>query len=309
MSAYHLNILDETVLSGYTGPVPSQSHWLATPDNIQSLHIGAALQTSLDVTEILKIFSRELKSTIPHDGFGFRSDEQDIDFHSGIPENHRFECQLNLMGNCLGEFVLYRTQEFSEPELMELEGLVCTLLYPLTKALRYQQAVNASLKDSLTGLNNRLSLNENLEREIQLAHRRESSLALLALDLDHFKNINDSYGHSSGDEVLKCVAGKIQETLRSCDQVFRYGGEEFVILLADTDKAGAELVAERIRSGITDCKCGETGIQVTVSLGIAFLQKNDTATQLFDKADKALYKAKDSGRNRFELYQSQGASE
>ena len=304
MSAYHLNIMNETVRSGTIGPIPSQSHWLATSNNVQNLQIGAALQTSLDISEILEIFSRELKNTIPHDGFCFRSEEQDIMFHNGVPENHKFECELNLMGKCLGEFALYRTQEFSEIELIELEDLVCTLLYPLRNALCYQQAVNASIKDPLTGLNNRLSLDESLAREIQLAHRKENPLALIALDLDHFKNINDSYGHSCGDEVLRYVSGKIQGALRGCDQVFRYGGEEFVILLTDTNKAGAKLVAERIRSSIAASQCGETAIQITASLGIAFLEKIDTATRLFDKADKALYQAKDSGRNRIEFYQS-----
>ena len=104
--------------------------------------------------------------------------------------------------------------------------------------------------------------------------------------------------------MLRCVGNKIQEALRACDQVFRYGGEEFVILIADTNKAGAELVAERIRSDIADCQYGETNLHVTASLGIALLEKNDTATLLFDKADKALYQAKDSGRNRIELYQN-----
>lgn len=171
---------------------------------------------------------------------------------------------------------------------MELEALVCALLYPLRNALRYQQAVNAAIKDLLTGLNNRLSLNQSLVREIQLAHRKNSALALLVLDLDNFKSINDNNGHSCGDEVHQCTASNIQETLRSCDQVFRYGGEEFVILLAETNEEGTKLVAERIRSGIADCKCGETGIQVTASLGIAFLTENDSSTELFDKTDKAL---------------------
>lgn len=98
-----MTILDETTRSGgSTSPAPSQNHWLATSRNVQSLQIGAALQTSLDVTEILKIFSRELKSSIPHDGFCFRSEEQEVVFYSGVPENHKFECQLNLMGICLG---------------------------------------------------------------------------------------------------------------------------------------------------------------------------------------------------------------
>ncbi len=304
MSVYYLDIIDETAHSTSSSPAPLQNHWVATPDSFLSLQIGAALQTSLDFTEILKIFSRELKSTIPHDGFCFRSDDQDIVFYSGIPEKHNFVCQLNLMGKCLGEYSLYRSHEFSEPELLELEILVCTLLYPLRNALCYQEAVDASTKDPLTGLNNRRSLDETLEREIQLAHRRESSLALLTLDLDHFKNINDNYGHSCGDEVLRCAANKIQGALRSCDQVFRYGGEEFVILLAETNEAGAKLVAERIRNGVASCKCGEPGILITASLGIAFLQKNDTATQLFDNADKALYRAKDNGRNRIELHES-----
>ena len=130
----------------------------------------------------------------------------------------------------------------------------------------------------------------------------EKPLSVIMCDIDHFKNFNDSYGHSCGDEVLKSVARLIQNQTRSVDVAARYGGEEFCMLLPDTDAAAAEFIAERIRKGIEGMAIEYEGqkMSITLSLGVAQYDTNRdlTCTSVIDRADKALYLSKQSGRNK-----------
>jgi diguanylate cyclase (GGDEF)-like protein len=157
--------------------------------------------------------------------------------------------------------------------------------------------------DALTKTYNRASFDDSLQREINLAHRKSQHLSIIFLDIDHFKTINDNYGHECGDTALVSVAGLMKETLRSTDIVFRYGGEEFVILLNDTDIDGANIISERIRQQIEKhtIAYGMDMIKLTVSLGISSLRGNDTPDSLVSRADAAMYQAKNNGRNRVEV--------
>jgi diguanylate cyclase (GGDEF)-like protein len=119
------------------------------------------------------------------------------------------------------------------------------------------------------------------------------------LDIDHFKGINDEHGHSAGDEVLKAVATTIKDQLRNIDMVFRYGGEEFLVLLSATPREGAQLVGERLRESVLGLQCVAQGrpVQISISLGCATLELGESVDGLLNRADKALYSAKRSGRN------------
>jgi diguanylate cyclase (GGDEF)-like protein len=157
--------------------------------------------------------------------------------------------------------------------------------------------------DPLTQANNRTSFDDSVKREMSLAARCAKSLSIIFLDIDHFKHINDHYGHDCGDFTLASIAKRIKENLRGSDMLFRIGGEEFVILLSDTNISGAELLAERIRSSIehhTLVFDMET-IKVTVSMGVSTLLKDDAANTFIKRADAAMYKAKNTGRNRVVL--------
>jgi len=180
-----------------------------------------------------------------------------------------------------------------------MEDMLCQLVYPLRNCLLYQQALNSSLQDSLTGLGNRAAYENNLQREIDLAQRQQSALSMIILDIDNFKAINDSYGHSGGDRALKTLANTIEHTKRRSDMAFRFGGEEFVLILSNTDIAAAGIVAERLRTAVEETLChdGNHGFGFTVSLGIAQLQTNEQSYHLFERADMALYQAKQTGRN------------
>jgi diguanylate cyclase (GGDEF)-like protein len=159
--------------------------------------------------------------------------------------------------------------------------------------------------DYLTGVDNRRSFMESAETEFMRAQRYGKSLAVILVDVDHFKRVNDSHGHAIGDEVLKIVAKTLAGQMRRHDVAARYGGEEFALLLAETSQEEAQIVAERCRGLVESLalvRPGDVGepVRVTVSLGIAALPHPgvDRIERLIDVADAALYRAKSEGRNR-----------
>ena len=159
----------------------------------------------------------------------------------------------------------------------------------------------SSTRDPLTGADNRRNMDSRLQAEIAFAQRHRRPLSVILLDIDHFKSVNDRYGHQAGDQVLKSVAAVVRSQLRTEDAFARYGGEEFVIVLRDTTVPQATLVAERVRERIskTQVEIGSGTIAVTVSAGCASLSCSlgGSTEELIGVADRRLYKAKRSGRN------------
>jgi diguanylate cyclase (GGDEF)-like protein len=184
-------------------------------------------------------------------------------------------------------------------------GLVLGVFLVVLRRLRSREAHLELLSktDPLTGVTNRREFFDALEREMARARRRQASLAVVLLDLDHFKAINDAAGHLAGDAVLVAAARAIGEELRRGDVLARYGGEEFVVLLPDTDTPGARVVAERCRERLQQMAMVFEGraIAVTASFGIATLGAPGSEEALVRSADEALYKAKREGRNRVEV--------
>ncbi|MBW8371560.1 MAG: GGDEF domain-containing protein [Thiobacillus sp.] len=177
--------------------------------------------------------------------------------------------------------------------------------------LRYLQRVidglsELSLKDPLTGLGNRRHFRAVLERSIEIVARSGESVLLLLLDIDHFKNINDTHGHVVGDQVLQAVAGCLAACVRPMDTVVRYGGEEFAMVLPSCRPACGRTVAERIRRAIESLSVAatpQTNIQVTISIGGAYAPEwvRSTADLWIERADLQLYRAKTDGRNQVHL--------
>ena len=157
-----------------------------------------------------------------------------------------------------------------------------------------------SITDGLTGLYNHRYIVDALSSRITEATRYRKPLSIGMFDIDYFKKINDKYGHVFGDEVLIKISSVIEETIRKVDIAGRYGGEEFLIVIPDTDSSGAYKTAERIRESIEKIKWDKDGLKVTISGGVCEFKDEDSG-KLITKADKLLYKAKESGRNRIEV--------
>jgi diguanylate cyclase (GGDEF)-like protein len=156
----------------------------------------------------------------------------------------------------------------------------------------------AARTDPLTGLANRRHFSQELEHELERCRRDGRPLTVIVCDLDHFKDVNDSYGHMAGDRVLRLVADVLAEHSRAIDLPARFGGEEFAIILPDTDLDAGEVAAERLRREI-EHRSALAGPPVTLSLGVACTQQVGLAQDaLYRAADRALYAAKDTGRNR-----------
>jgi two-component system cell cycle response regulator len=166
-----------------------------------------------------------------------------------------------------------------------------------------QISIEMAITDALTGLFNRRYMENHLDTLVEQAGARGKPLAVLVLDIDYFKSVNDTHGHDAGDDVLRDFALRIKRSIRGIDLACRYGGEEFVIVMPETDMAVAAMVAERLRRRIAAepfaINQGQRSIPVTLSIGIASLRgQNDNAASLLKRADQALYRAKRDGRNR-----------
>ena len=192
---------------------------------------------------------------------------------------------------------LARTNIFTEEDLRYLTIIAHQTAAQIENIKLYEKLSSFAITDSLTGLFNHRYFQERIHSEILRAERYKHALSLIMFDIDSFKLYNDKYGHLEGDRILKQVAGILKLRSRQVDVVCRYGGEEFMIILPDTDTNGAKIMAEKIRKAI-----GE--IKLSVSAGIADFEKGLSKDDLILHADKALYKAKAEGKNKVCVYRA-----
>jgi diguanylate cyclase (GGDEF)-like protein len=268
---------------------------------LKILQLTDLLSRHLNLKEIIDVFSREIGELVKHNSYRYVSEQLKQPVSKGRVERHSLNYHLTIQQMDLGELTFYRKQPFSTNEVCQFEDLLCALVYPLKNALLYQSAVTSAYRDPLTGINNRAAMDKLLPREVRLAKRHDQRLAMMIMDLDGFKAVNDSCGHDIGDQVLQSVSNVIESSLRDTDMLFRYGGDEFVCALPHTDVQGAIDVAERILEGIRhldleECyKAGELGM----SIGLSMLHNGDDYNRFFKRVDQAMYRAKKDGKHRF----------
>jgi diguanylate cyclase (GGDEF)-like protein len=201
--------------------------------------------------------------------------------------------------------------EFDDADLVTLRTFAGQAAVAVDNVRVHEEAQRLSLTDPLTGLSNYRYLRESLRREVERASRFGRHLAVLALDLDRFKEINDTHGHAAGDAVLAEFARRLRAEIREVDFAFRQGGEEFVVLLPETDAAGGSVVAERLGAAVRRAPVivvsasGSSGeepkrVPVTVSIGVAvYPEHGQTGAAVLEAADDALYAAKAGGRDTY----------
>lgn len=209
----------------------------------------------------------------------------------------------------LGSFQFQRFNKHDATDF--LEHLAAVLATCLDTTIAQEKLKQAGLTDALTGVNNRRFFDQRLNEEISRAQRLQSSVSCLFIDIDHFKEVNDNFGHETGDLVLKKVAELIRAQLRNIDVVARYGGEEFAVLLEQSGQDWATEVAQRIQKSVYETRFVETEYEhcsLTVSIGVSTIEcptkkqnSLDLGRELLRKADKALYRAKQDGRNKVML--------
>ncbi|OLB65692.1 MAG: hypothetical protein AUI10_05825 [Actinobacteria bacterium 13_2_20CM_2_72_6] len=216
---------------------------------------------------------------------------------------------FSVPGSVSGVLALYDRvgdDEFDDPDLVTLRTFAGQAAIAVENVRVHEEAQRLSHTDALTSLYNYRTLRDSLRREVERASRFGHRLCVLALDLDRFKEVNDSYGHAAGDVVLVEFARRVRSVIREVDLAFRRGGEEFVVLLPETDALGGIVVAERINAALRDVPIGVPGtgrcISVTVSIGIAvYPEQGATGPAVLEVADEALYAAKAAGRDTHRL--------
>jgi diguanylate cyclase (GGDEF)-like protein len=221
---------------------------------------------------------------------------------------------LEIRGSVVGAIVLTSATPglFTAASAERLRSFANQASVAIDNARLFQQAHHLSVTDGLTGLNNRRHFFDLAKVEYERIRRYGRALSVVMIDIDQFKKLNDAYGHLVGDAVLREVARRLQETVRTIDTLARYGGEEFVVLMPETDLAEALLVAERVRQSVAEPPVVDNGVTVstTISLGVAELDEQCTSLEDALKcADQALYAAKTAGRNRVEAYRGAGVKE
>ncbi len=258
-----------------------------------------ALQKTLDLPGLLQILFTELQQDLNVISLNYHHLNEKINIDIGKRKPHHCEYRLSDEGRYLGEVRLSRTEKFSPADLFIIESALSILIHPLNNALNYRQAIHSALTDSLTGAGNRIAMDTDLQREKEVAKRYDHPLSIAMLDIDHFKQINDQYGHAAGDSVLQQIVQRLAKNSRGADMIYRFGGEEFVILFTKTPLLGANIITERLRRLIDEKPFyhKQQTIHVTASFGLISLEKNDDLHSLLDRADAALYQAKHRGRN------------
>lgn len=209
---------------------------------------------------------------------------------------------LTLGEQTLGAISLssYRRHAFTEADLQLLVSFAAMATTAINNAQLHAAVQKQAVTDTLTKVYNRRGLFELAQREVMRAHRFQRPLSAMLLDIDHFKQINDTHGHLIGDQILAGVSAEFLKELRQVDLVGRYGGDEFIALLPETDLPQAMQIAERLRKSVSELAFNTptTQVKITISVGVAVLGKEDTLEILIKNTDLALYRAKEEGRNQ-----------
>ena len=210
----------------------------------------------------------------------------------------------------LSVVIAFKTNNFSDQTLASVTIIIS---YATVSAIaylreRYRKKILERLRissytDFLTGVGNRRRFQSNLEKQIHIAQRHKRPFSLMVLDADFFKEVNDTYGHPTGDQVLIGLVDLVKTLLRVEDSLYRVGGEEFAVILPETSIEGAQVIAERVRTGVAT-HVFDSDITITVSIGLSESFDGAKVEDLFQAADRALYNAKKSGRDRVEIFKA-----
>ena len=254
------------------------------------------LQTTLDIEQLLAIYLNAIANV-------YKINAVELETFHGKFKAGKIHQHLQLMtlpiridNRLMGRVSYYSQKPITDILMSSLTGYQKSLVFPLRNALAFWQLQKMALKDPLTGIGNRAMYNDTIVRKLQQAKRYDEPFVLMVLDLDNFKQVNDGHGHLMGDEILMAFAKLVEQCLRGEDQIFRFGGDEFAVLLDKQGSDAAKIVAARIHHAVSQHPLFNK-YGVSTSIGCACFNKADTATDLFARADKALYAAKDAGKN------------
>lgn len=244
------------------------------------------------------------------------SNDIKVEIISGMEYNNKkmhmpysIDSTLNIQKECLGNISIFNDREYDINNRNTLTLIGNDLAVVVKLMLLYEENERLSITDGLTKVYNRRYFNTQIEKEFEKAKRYNSKLALIMLDIDHFKLLNDNYGHQQGDMILIHLGRILKDNVRNIDLIVRYGGEEFAILMSGANKKEGAIVAEKLRKKIEAypfpaLQKGAEPLKVTISLGVAeYSAEMNSTDDLIKSADSVLYKAKEDGRNRVKVHE------
>lgn len=255
------------------------------------------LQTTLDLERLLSIYADVLKNTLNLDGLTFASQEIVLAVFGSIEQQPEYSASLYIDGSYLGQLVYYKTAGFSAADQAKLARYHQQLVFPLRNALLFAKVKQQAIHDHMTGIGNRIVMEEDVQNALAKVARKDSSYTLILLDLDGFKAVNDKFGHLVGDKILKHFVQLVTKLLRGYDKMYRYGGDEFVILMQEVNPEAVQQVFKRIQEQILQDSF-LTQHQVGCSAGAVKLSQQTSYHEALEQADQALYQAKSNGRGQ-----------
>ncbi len=257
-------------------------------DNYRKLALTEQLQTSLELNVLLNIFAMEAAKYVDFSGLYFKQGEITAQVRGSKKAKKETLFELTINKQHIGTLTYAINSPISLTNNRVLRELHQLLIHPLHNAIKYQQAIKLAMQDGLTELGNRRYFDEQLKRAMHHANRQSSKVGMMVCDLNKFKEINDSYGHHVGDEILVQFSQALRSSVRDSDSVFRFGGDEFVILVEDASEESLLIIEERINQAlITNSVLAK--YQVGCELGSTFMESSDNEHSFFERADSNLY--------------------
>jgi diguanylate cyclase (GGDEF)-like protein len=269
----------------------------AAEETIALYDITKDICKTLDEEKVFSVFKERISKYIEIKDCQFIKDKQDI-----MQDNSYLALPLEINNKPIGYLA---ASGIKEEDKEKFHILAQQFLLGIKRALLYKQVQELAITDTLTGIFTRRFYMQRFREELERSLEFNLKFSFLMIDVDHFKDCNDEYGHLVGDVLLKEVSKTIKENIRQIDLMGRYGGEEFSIVLVETDKEGAKFAAERIRRSLEErhIRAYDEDLKATISIGIStFPSDAKNADELIEKADLALYKAKQTGRNKVCVY-------
>jgi len=260
-------------------------------DKRQTLTFMSKLQTTLDIDELLNIFAVEAARYVDFAGLYFKGPKLNKTLRGSRKAKKERRFDLKVGDNFIGTLSYGINGPISLTNYEVLEQLHQCLIHPLKNAIAYYSAIQLAMQDALTGLGNRRYFDEQLKRAMHNANRHHSLVGLVLCDLDKFKAINDNYGHVTGDLVLKEFANVLRQCIRDSDSLFRFGGDEFAIIVENANDTALTIIESRINQALTS-NVLLSKYQLGCSVGSTFMNRADNEVSFFERADETLYRSK-----------------
>lgn len=261
----------------------------------QRLMVLQKLQGRLEIDPLFEVFTRELEKQIDITRLIWEHDEISHIVRRGGTSDYRQTFSLKFANNSLGMLQYSTPYKLDDDEIALIHTYHRLLAGPLSNAIEYNRVRNLALLDSLTGLNNRTSFEQDLRQSIAMTERNDHGLILMIFDMDNFKQVNDTYGHLDGDKVLRRFSLLLKEAIRASDRCYRLGGDEFAVILTPATRESAQLVNERLKSLIAKDPL-LTAHNISSSVGCSAYRQGDSNVSMFERADRGMYRNKHKRR-------------